>query len=92
MQRLQTRAVMLEAKQAVELEPGVVLPPGYYPATEERAGLETIGGDVTWAEPRYKIEFSAKELAKLGVKGAASRIFVRYDVTNFARDGTLAQS
>jgi hypothetical protein len=80
---------MLEAKQAVELEPGVVLPPGYYTATEERAGLETIGGDVTWAKPRYKIEFSAKELAKIGVKGAASRIFVRYDVTMRLGSGEL---
>jgi hypothetical protein len=91
-QRLQTRAVTLEAKQAVELEPGIVVPIGYYPAIEERSGLETIGGDVTWAEPRYKIEFSAKELVKLGVKGGASRIFVRYDVTAFVRGGKLAQS
>jgi hypothetical protein len=89
-QRLQTRAVTLEAKQAVELEPSIVVPPGYYPAIEERSGLETIGGDVTWTEPRYKIEFSAKELAKLGVKGA-SRIFVRYDVTKFVRSGELSQ-
>jgi hypothetical protein len=88
-QRLQTKAVMLDAKQAVELEPGVVVPPGYYPATEVRHGLETIGGDVTWAEPHYKIEFSAKELAKIGVKGAASRIFVKYDVTTRVRSGEL---
>src|SRR5271169_4212086 len=80
-QRLQTRAVMLKAKQTVELEPSVVLPSGSYPAIETRSGLETIGGDVTWAEPQYKIEFSTKELAKIGVKGAASRIFVKYDVT-----------
>ena len=82
---------MLEAKQAVELEPGVVLPPGYYPTIEEQSGLETMGGDVTWAAPQYKIEFSAKELAKLGIKGVASRIFVRYDVTAFVRGGKLAQ-
>jgi hypothetical protein len=88
-QRLQTRAVMLEAKQAVELEPSVVLPSGSYPATETRSGLETIGGDVTWAEPQYKIEFSAKELAKIGVKAAASRIFVKYDVTMRVRSGEL---
>ena len=80
---------MLKAKQAIGLEPGVVVPPGYYPAIEERTGLETIGGDVTWTEPRYKIEFSAKELAKLGVKGPASRIFVRYDVTKHVRSGEL---
>jgi hypothetical protein len=80
---------MLEAKQAAELEPGVVVPPGYYPAIEERTGLETIGGDVTWAEPRYKIEFSAKELAKLGVKGATSQVFVRYDVTVRVHSGEL---
>ena len=89
-QRLQTRAAMLEAKQAVELEPAVILPPGYYPATELRHGLETMDGDVTWAvEPQYKIEFSAKELAKIGVKGAASHIFVKYDVTMRVRSGEL---
>ena len=81
---------MLEAKQAVELEAAVILPPGHYPATELRHGLETMGGDVTWAaEPQYKIEFSAKELAKIGVKGAASRIFVKYDVTIRVRSGQL---
>jgi hypothetical protein len=92
MQRIKTKAVMLEAKEAVEPEPGVVLPPGYYPASEVRHGLETMGGDVTWAEPHYKIEFSAKELAKIGVKGAASRVFVRYDVTTLVRSGQLTVS
>ena len=91
MQRIKTKAVMLEAKQAVELETGVVLPPGHYPASEVRHGLETMGGDVTWAEPHYKIEFSAKELAKIGVKGA-SRVFVRYDVTTLVRSGQLTVS
>jgi hypothetical protein len=89
MQRSRTRAIKLGAQQAVELEPGVVLPPGTYDATEVRQGLETMGGDVTWAEPHYKIEFSAKELAKIGVKGAASRVFVRYDVTTRVHSGEL---
>ena len=92
MQRVQTKAIMLEVTQAVELEPGVILPPGYYPATETRSGLGTISGDMTWAAPQYKLEFSAEELAKMGVKGAASQIFVRFDVTEFVRLGQFTVS
>jgi hypothetical protein len=88
-QRLQTRAVMLEAKQPVELEPGVVLPPGYHTANETRSSLETVSGDVIWTEPEYNIELTADQLARIGAKGAASRIFVRYSVTKFVRLGQL---
>ena len=65
------------------------MPPGYHAAIEIRTGLETMSGDVSWTEPEYKIEFTADQLAKIGAKGAASRIFVRHDVTKFVRLGQL---
>ena len=91
MRRVRTRTVRLEAMQAVELEPGVVLPPGYYAATKTRIGEETMSG-LSWAALQFSLEFTAAQLVELGVKGSTSRIFVRYDVTTFVRDGKLAQN
>ena len=90
MRRVRTRTVRLEAMQAVELEPGVVLPPGYYAATKTRIGEETMSG-LSWAAPQFSLEFTAAQLVELGVKGATSP-FVRYDVTTFVREGKLAQN
>ena len=77
--------------QAVELEPGVVLPPGYYAATKTGVGEKTMARP-SWTAPQFTMEFTAAQLVELGVKGAATQIFVRYDVTKFVRDGKLAQN
>jgi hypothetical protein len=57
---------MLEATHAIEIEAGVVLPPGQYSGTEWRTGLETMSGEVSWAAPQYKIELTADQLASIG--------------------------
>jgi hypothetical protein len=64
MRRVRTRTVRLEAMEAIELEPGVVLPPGYYAATKTRIGEETIGG-LSWTAPQFSLEFSAAQLIEL---------------------------
>lgn len=90
MQRVRTRAVRLKARQAVELEPSVVLPPGYYSATKVRTGLETTSG-VSWAAPQFTIEFTADQLASMGAKVALNLISMKIDVTTLVRDGKLTQ-
>ena len=89
MLRLQTRAVMLEATQAVELEPGVVLPPGNYTGTETRTGLATASGDVSWTKPEYKIKLTADQLANMGATYTENIIAEEIDVTKFVRSGEL---
>ena len=90
MLRLQTRAVMLEATQAVELEPGVVLPPGYYTGAETRTGLATASGDVSWTKPEYKIELTKDQLTSIGARVSPNLTSMKVDVTKFVRSGELA--
>jgi hypothetical protein len=90
MLRLQTRAVMLEATQAVELEPGVVLPPGYYTGAETRTGLATVSGDVSWTKPEYKIELTKDQLTSIGARVSPNLTSMKVDVTKFVRSGELA--
>ena len=71
----ETREVVLTASHAVELEPGVVLPPGRHPATETRASLGTMG-QVTLAKPEYWVTLRERS--------------AKYDVTKFVRSGELA--
>ncbi len=89
MQRVQTRAVMLEATQAVELKPGVVWPPGYHIGTEIWTSLETISSGLSWTPPRYTIEFTADQLASMGATDTENLISVEIDVTKFVRSGEL---
>ena len=89
MHRVQARAVMLEATHAVEIEPGVVVPPGHYTGTEWRTGLETMSGDVSWAAPQYKIELTADQLASMGTTDTPNLISSDIDVTKFVRTGEL---
>lgn len=83
------RPVMLEAKQAVELEPGVMLPPGRHPATEMRTGLETKSGSISWIKPEYSIELTAAKLTKIGARVSPNLKSMMYDVTKFVRSGKL---
>ena len=88
MQRLQTRTVRLEAKEAVELKPGIVLPPGYHTAIKTRTVFETIRGKTTRTDPQFSIKFTAKQFARMG---ATDIISLEIDVTEFVRDGKLNQ-
>jgi hypothetical protein len=85
MHRVQARAVMLEATHAIEIEAGVVLPPGQYSGTEWRTGLETMSGEVSWAAPIQ----TADQLASMGTTDTPNLISSDIDVTTFVRSGEL---
>jgi hypothetical protein len=89
MQRVEARAVMLEATHDVELREGLVLPPGYHPATEWRTGLETMSGGVSWTAAQYKIELRADKLASSSATDTENIISEEIDVTKFVRSGEL---
>jgi hypothetical protein len=90
MQRLQTRFVMLDATQAVDLGRGIVLPTGCYNGIETRTGLETVSGDVIWTEPEYKIKLTADQLASMDATYTENLISDEIDVTKFVHSGKLA--
>jgi hypothetical protein len=89
MQRIQTQTVVIEATQAVQLDQGIVLPPGYYAAIETRSEFEAVSGDVSLKPPQYKIEFTREQLANLGARTALNLISMKVDVTKFVRSGQL---
>ena len=91
MERVRTRTVRLEAKQAVEIKPGVMLPAGYHTAIKTRTGLETRSSNVSWTPPQFSIKFTADELASMGATDTEKVISVEIDVTEFVRSGQLAQ-
>jgi hypothetical protein len=88
MQRMETRAVRFEAIHAVQLEPDVVLLPGFYIGIETRIGVEKFG-EVTWGKPEYKIELTADQLASMGAQVAPNLISGKINVTKFVRSGEL---
>jgi hypothetical protein len=90
MQRVEARAVMLEATHPVEIEPGVFLPPDHYKGTEWRTGLETMSGDIRWTALQYKIELTADQFASMGAPDVTKNsISEEIDVTKFVRSGEL---
>jgi hypothetical protein len=91
MPRLWNRTVRLSAKQAVELEPGVVLPPGKYEATKTRTDFQTMSGGVSWTPPRYTIEFTADQFASMGATDSENLISRKIDVTPLVRARRLLQ-
>ena len=90
MQRIQTRIVRLEANQAIELKPGVVLPAGYHTAIKTRTVFETISGK-TQTDPQFSIKFTAEQLVSMGATDTEKVISIEIDVTEFVRDGKLSQ-
>lgn len=89
MHRIKTGTVMLDAAQAVELYPGVVLPPDVYLGTETQTCLEAVSGDVSWTPAQYKIELTADQLTSMGAQIEPGLISMNIDVTKFVRSGLL---
>ncbi len=82
------RRITLSAADKVEIERGIVLPPGSYDAIERQAGLELVDR-TRWSEPEYRIEITADQLARMGAKNGEQLLSMEYDVTKFVRWGQL---
>ena len=83
-----TRRITLSAASDIEIERGIVLPPGSYEGIERQAGLELIDR-TRWNAPEYKIEITSDQLARLGAGSARQLLSTEYDVTKFVRWGQL---
>jgi hypothetical protein len=82
MQKVQSTAVRFKVARAIELEPGFVLRPGVYIGIKTRTRVDSIGG-VSWTPSQYKLEFTADQLARMGVQQKPNLIAKNIDVTKF---------
>ena len=88
MPQVQTRTVRFKVVRAIELEPGLILPPGVYTGTKTRTRVDSIGG-VSWTPSKYKLEFTADQLTSMGAQVKPNLIAKNIDVTKFVRLGKL---
>ena len=88
MPQVQTKKVTFKVARAVELEPGLVLPPGLYTGTKTRTRVDSIGG-VSWTPSKYKLELSADQLTSSRVQTQLTLVSKNIDVTKFVRQGKL---
>ena len=87
MQIIETRAIGLQAPQDVKLRAGLTLPPGLYRGTEERIRADSMRGP-SWVV-KYKITFTAEQLASIGARLHPDLSSANMDVTAFVRQGQL---
>ena len=80
--------ITLEAAQAIELDAGVILPPGFYPGARMRT-RDDLPSDVILGVTRYRIELTAKQIANMGAKVQPNQSYEEIDVTKFVRKGRL---
>jgi hypothetical protein len=88
MPQVQTKKVTFKVARAVELEPGLVLPPGHYTGTKTRTRVDSIGG-VSWTPSKYKLELSADQLTSSRIQTQLNLVSKNIDVTKFVRQGKL---
>jgi hypothetical protein len=51
---------------------------------------DDLPGGVVWTPPRYRIEFTAEQIASMGAKVQPDQSFEEIDVTKFVRRGRYA--
>jgi hypothetical protein len=88
MPQVQTKKITFKVARAVELEPGLVLPPGLYTGTKTRTRVDSVGG-VSWTPSKYKLELTADQLTNLSAQIELNLISKNIDVTKFVRQGKL---
>jgi hypothetical protein len=82
--------VTLIARAAVDIERGLRLPAGPYPAIEKWAELRSHDTGVSRGPSRYWIEFTPEQITRFGGKVAHFELISdQYDVTEQVRAGTL---
>jgi hypothetical protein len=87
-ERRDAQRISVTAREAVEIESGLVLPPGTYPGTRTRIGV-ALGGRTSWTAPRYKIELTGLQLADMGVPNTDHSVTTDFDVTPLVNTGKL---
>jgi hypothetical protein len=81
--------IQLTATKPIELDPGVVLPPGTYTRTSKQTALHTQAG-ATSTKPEYKLELTAEQLTSMGATNMGNYVSIEYDVSKFVRSGDIS--
>jgi hypothetical protein len=87
-ERRNTLRISVTAREAVEIESGLVLPAGTYPGMRTRIGV-ALGGRTSWTPPRYMIELTGLQLADMGVQNTDHSVTIDFDVTQLVNAGKL---
>lgn len=85
MSQVRTQQVRLRATDAVELEPGIVMPAGLYPGERKEIGVPMMGGKISWTPPEYSIVFTGEQLLSMGMKTTQNLVSIDWDVTTFVK-------
>jgi hypothetical protein len=90
-QQKRIRPVQLTVVREVEIDKGIVLPPGHYAGTSKQIGMETLQG-VSWTKPTYHLKLTAEELESMGAPPDDRLISTVFDLTKFVRSGDISVS
>jgi hypothetical protein len=85
MTKVHLEQVTLTADRAVEIEPGLMLPPGRYQATKK----QLLDGAISRAPPQYSIVLSEEKIVKMARKPNPQVCSAEFDVTKFVTSGAL---
>ena len=87
-ERRDTLCITVKAREDVQIDVDLVLPPGTYPGTGTRVGV-ALGGQTSWTAPRYMIQLSGWQLIRMGVPNTDLLLTVNVDVTPLINAGKL---
>jgi hypothetical protein len=82
--------VILNVRSAVQIDAGVVLPPGQYVGLCRQTGVRNLAGGTSAAQPEYLMRFTADQLASMGARNVQNHISIEYDLTKFVRSGEIS--
>jgi hypothetical protein len=60
------KRVSLEAGSDLEIDPGLILPKGIYPAIETHLPIPAFSGLTAWTAPEYSIVLNEDQIAEMG--------------------------
>jgi hypothetical protein len=76
------KQVTLEADSDLEIDPGLILPKGIYPAIETTISVPTLSGGA-WTAPEYSLVLNEEQIAQMGGNAESHGISEEFDVTEF---------
>jgi hypothetical protein len=83
------RPIRLQVTQGVEIDSGLLIPPGIYPGIAKQAFfIDVARGAVDCRAPEYKLELTADQIVAMGGKAAANFSYA-YDVTRFVNSSQI---
>jgi hypothetical protein len=77
------KQVSVETESDLEIDPGLILPRGIYPAIETQLPFPAFSGLTAWTAPEYSLVLNEEQIAKMGGDPTSHGITEEFDVTDF---------